>query len=127
MVIDNWAGAGSNIGAESYGVGAQYDAAHTKQAGSVVPIRIQLQDYFGTPIPNESVQVAAVSVTNSNTGVTLVPTSPGATQPELFFSTLGTSSFTYQLKTTGYSAGAYTLDFVVVGDPLVHHAPFQLR
>ena len=110
----------------SYGVGAQYDAAHVKNAGSTVPIRIQLQDYFGTPIPNDGIRVAAMSVTNSN-GVTLVPTSPGATQPGLFFSALGTSSFTYQLKTTGYPAGDYTLDFVVFGDPLIHHAPFQLR
>ena len=111
----------------SYGVGAQYDAAHVKNAGSTVPIRIQLQDYFGAPIPNQGIQITAVSVTNTNNGVTLVPTSPGATQPGLFFSAPGTTSFTYQLKTTGYSAGDYTLDFVVFGDPLIHHAPFQLR
>jgi hypothetical protein len=111
----------------SYGVGAQYDAAHVKNAGSTVPIRIQLQDYFGAPIPNQGIQITAVSVTNTNNGVTLVPTSPGATQPGLFLSAPGTSSFTYQLKTTGYSAGDYTLDFVVFGDPLIHHTPFQLR
>jgi hypothetical protein len=111
----------------SYGVGAQYDAERIKKAGSTVPIRIQLQDYFGTPISNESVRVTAVSVTNANTGAILVPTSPGATQPGFVFSTAGASSYTYQLKTTGYSAGAYTLDFVVVGDPLIHHAPFELH
>jgi hypothetical protein len=111
----------------SYGVGAQYDAEHIKKAGSTVPIGIQLQDYFGTPISNESVRVTAVSVTNANTGAILVPTSPGATQPGFVFSTAGTSSYRYQLQTTGYSAGAYTLDFVVAGDPLIHHAPFELR
>ena len=69
----------------------------------------------------------ATTVTRLRTGETLVPTSPGTTNPHFVFVVSPTKGYLYNLKTTGYRSGPSSLGFVAGGDPLVHEAPFLIR
>jgi hypothetical protein len=111
----------------SYRVALRYDVTKVSNSGSVVPIRIELEDYFGVDMSDKSILVTAQTVTNVTTNATFPPTSPGATNPGFQFSVSPARGYDYDLKTTGYAPGPYTLDFMAAGDPIVHHGPFLIR
>ncbi len=109
----------------SFRVVPRYDATKQNKSGSVVGIRVELDDFFGNNVGGGGVTVTATDVTVTATGATLVPTSPGR-QTLTFHASQG-SSYLYDLKTTGYAAGGYTLDFVAGNDPHPYSAPFVIR
>ena len=111
----------------SYRVALRYDPTKASNSGSVVPISVELEDYFGADMSDKSILVTAQTVTNVTTNATFPPTSPGATNPGFQFSVSPARGYDYELKTTGYDPGPYTLDFVAAGDPIVHHGPFLIR
>jgi hypothetical protein len=111
----------------SYGVQLGYDSAKPQKSGSVVSIGIRLVDYFGANVSDKSIQVRAVSVTRTDTGVTRLPSSPGASNPGGVFVVAPGGGYQFNLDTRGYAPGPYALDFAVTGDPLTHSAPFVLR
>lgn len=108
----------------SYAIHLWYDAARAHKSGRVVAIKIALVDYFGRPFWSRGVTVTAKSVTNAATGAMLEPTPAG--RPRLDFHSSG-RRYEYDLRTTGYAPGSYTLDFVAGSDSLIHHAPFVIR
>jgi AAA ATPase domain len=75
----------------------------TKQwhSGATVPILVQLEDYYGTDVSAKTIPVTAQSVTDTGTGATFVPGSPGATNPGFVFHPIPTKGYLYDLKTTG--------------------------
>lgn len=111
----------------SYGIKLRYDVTKEWSSGSVVPIKVDLVDYFGINVSNKSIVVRATTVTNLRTGETLVPTAPGTANSNFLFVVSPTKGYLYNLKTTGYPSGPYSLGFVAGDDPLVHDAPFLIR
>ena len=109
----------------SYKIATLYDTTRQATSGSTVPIKVALEDYYGNNVSSATITVTAKMVTNTGTGTTLAPTSPGGTT-SFAFDTLGTIGYRYNLKTTGYATGSYTLDFVASGDPVTHSAPFKI-
>jgi hypothetical protein len=52
--------------------------------------------------------------------------SPGNSQPGNRF-TFADGSYSFNVRTTGYPAGRYHLQFTVAGDPTTHVAAFTVR
>jgi hypothetical protein len=111
----------------SYGVKLDYDATKANNAGSTVPISVELVDYNGVNLSSASILVTATVVRNLATGTTSSPVSPGGSSASLTFTTNSPRGYRYLLKTTGLGAGNYSLDFTAAGDPVTHNAPFVLR
>ena len=109
----------------SYQVVLRYDASQPHRSGSVVGIQVELDDFFGVSVGGHDVPLIATTVTMIATGASLAPTSPG--QPTLAFQASQGGSYLFDLKTTGYAPGDYTLDFVAGADPRLHAAPFVIR
>ena len=109
----------------SYSVVLRYDVSKQNQTGSVVGIQVELDDFFGVDVGGRDVPVTATVVTNVATGVTMTPTSPG--QQTLAFHVSQGSGHDYDLKTTGYGSGNYTLGFMAGADPQAYAAPFVIR
>jgi len=110
----------------TYGVDLGYDPTESSNSGSTVPVIISLVDYAGANVSSKSIAVTAVSVTNKATMAMFPPTSPGNTNPGSAF-VATPYGYVYTLSSKDYVSGSYTLDFVVAGDPVKHHAPFQIR
>jgi hypothetical protein len=110
----------------TYGIALGYDSTRPRNSGSTVSILISLVDYSGASVSSKSIAVTAVSVTNTATMAMFPPSSPGNTNPGSAF-VANTNGYVYTLSTTDYASGSYTLDFVVAGDPVTHHAPFLIR
>jgi hypothetical protein len=104
-----------------YAVKLLYDPTKASKSGSNIPIKISLQDYQGNNMSS-----AAITVT-----VTGVAPNRGVAQPSgtfTFMPTLGSGGgYEYDLKTTGYPTGSYSLTFTAGADPITHQAPFILR
>jgi hypothetical protein len=111
----------------SYGIVLRYDTAQVWTSGATVPIKVALVDWNGVDLSSPNITVTAVAVVNTTTGQSFVPKSPSGANPTFTFAATPTRGYQYTLKTTGYPAGSYTLDFIATGDPLIHHAPFVLR
>jgi hypothetical protein len=109
----------------SYNVALRYDASTPAKSGSVVAIGVEIDDFFGANVGGADVAVTATLVTMTGTGMTRVPTSPG--QQTLTFHISQGGGYLYDLKTTGYEPGSYTLGFVAGGDPRPYAAPFVIR
>jgi hypothetical protein len=105
----------------------RYDTAQVWTSGATVPIKVALVDWNGVDLSSPNITVTAVAVVNTTTGQSFVPKSPSGANPTFTFAATPTRGYQYTLKTTGYPAGSYTLDFIATGDPLIHHAPFVLR
>ena len=108
----------------SYRVVARYDTSKPYKSGSVVSIRIELDDFFGVDAGGRDVPVTAVTVTAAATGATVPPASPGTS---LAFHAWQGSRYLYRLKTTGYAPGDYALHIVAGGDPRLYAASFVIR
>jgi hypothetical protein len=111
----------------SYGVQLGYDTTKLHKSGSTVAIGVRLVDYFGANVSDKGTTVVARTVTQTLTGATTVPTSPGGSNPGGTFVVAPGGGYRFDLSTRGYAAGSYTLDFAVSGDPIIHAAPFALR
>jgi hypothetical protein len=109
----------------SYRVALRYDVSQPHESGSVVPIRVELDDFFGVNGGGRDVPLSATGVTNTATGISVAPTPPG--QPTLEFQDSQGAGYLFDLKTTGYGPGDYTLGFVAAGDPRPYAAPFVIR
>ncbi len=110
----------------SYKINYLYDTTKPAQSGSTVPITVQLTNYAGNNIGSASTTLTARSVTDTTTGTSFAPSSPGATNTGMAFD-FSPQHYLYLLKTNGYKPHSYTLDFTASGDPITHHAPFLIR
>ena len=110
----------------SYRISYPYDTTKASKSASAVPIRVGLTDYAGNNVGAASVTLTARSVTDTATGTSVAPTSPGNSNPGQVFDS-SAAGYLYVLKTKGYQPGPYTLDFTAGADPNTHHAPFVIR
>jgi hypothetical protein len=85
------------------------------KSGSSFPIKIQLLDTHG-----HNLSAPNITLTLGSPAVTPSP-APG-TQPTGAFTFVTTGAmYQYNLKTTNYAKGTYTLSFMVSGDPVIHN------
>jgi len=114
-----------------YAICALYDQTAVHQAGSTVPITLQLCDASGKDVSSSSIAVTAVGINQISTSTSGTPVASGNANPDNNFrydSTLGTSGgYIYNLSTKGLSAGTWSLSFTVTGDPTAHALLLQIR
>ena len=103
-----------------------YDAARTRNAGSTVPVQLQLCDAGSTNRSSADIVPVAAGVVDADTGRAVPLQSPGNSQPANRF-TFDGSSYSFNVSTTGYAPGRYELQFTIPGDPATHVAPFTIR
>jgi hypothetical protein len=114
--------------AVGYGVCLLYDSTRARKSGSTVPIQLRLCDAGGHNVSSTAIVVHAVGVTQVSTSAPGVLDDAGQSNPDFDFRYDSTiAGYTFNLKTTGYPTGTYTLTFTAGADPTVHSAPFQVR
>ena len=111
----------------SYGIALRYDTTKIWNSGKTVPIKVDLVDWNGVDVSSPSIIVTVQSVTNQTTHTVFLPHAPGGSNPTMTFVLKPTRGYQYNVQTTGYTIGNYTLDFTATGDPITHHAPFVIR
>ena len=112
----------------SSGVCLLYDPAKVKNAGSTVPIKLQLCTATGTNVSSPLISVQATAVTRTSSTVSGVPDDSGNANPDNFFrydTTL--QGYIFNLSTKGYLTGTYDLSFTVAGNPVTHRVQFGIR
>jgi len=105
-----------------FGVSVLFDQTKQHNAGSTIPIKLQIVDAAGV---NKSAANPAVSVVRIMTG-NLSVQSPGNTQPDGFFK-FEDGVYQFNLKTKELQSGVYRLVFRVAGDPIEHSVQFIIR
>lgn len=114
--------------AVSYNVCLLYDPNKAKKSGSTYPIQIQLCDAGGRNVSSPSIVVHAVGVTQLSTNAAGVLDDAGNSNPDFDFRyDAASSSYIFNLKTTGFATGTYALGFTAGADPVTHSAPFQIK
>jgi hypothetical protein len=109
--------------ANAYNVVALFDQTKPSHSGSTIPIKVKLTDAAGNNVGSSSVELKAVSVV----GPSGTLQSPGNSQPgNLFKFDPATGTYQFNLKTTGYTKGSYTLNFTIGNDPTLHSIDFVI-
>src|SRR5262249_1554524 len=105
-----------------------YDATTTKKAGSTVPIKLRLCDVNGQNLSSPLIAVHATGVTFTTTSTPAALDDAGNANPDFDFRyDAGLNGYIFNLSTTGYGTGTYTLSFTAGVDPTTHGAPFAVR
>jgi hypothetical protein len=109
-----------------YLIDALNNAAQAKHSGSTLPLKLEITDTAGDNLGSTSVPVQALMVVNQYGN--LVPLqSPGNSDPgNLFQYSTQTDTYQFNLKTTGYAPGRYTLYFTVGDDPTMYSLSFSI-
>jgi hypothetical protein len=113
-----------------YNICPLYDATKARKSGSTYPIQIQLCDAGGHNVSSSSIVVHAVNVVQVSTNApgTLILDDAGNSNPDFDFRyDATTASYLFNLKTTGFATGTYTLGFTAGADPIPHTALFQIK
>jgi hypothetical protein len=109
-----------------YNVETLYNLIQAKRSGSTTPLKIELTDYAGDNLGGTDLPVQALFVLDQN-GNPVPLQSPGsANRDGLFRYDPTTGTYQFNLKTSGYSAGLYTLYFQVGGDPTLYSICFNV-
>jgi predicted extracellular nuclease len=115
-----------------FGVVALYDQAKAHNAGSTIPVRIQITDADGNNLSSPGTVVKALGISQDDDAeVGELSPAPSTANPDSNFrfdaSLGGTGGYIYNLRTQGLSAGTYYLYFTVGSDPALHTVAFQIR
>ena len=105
----------------TYKICLQYDPTKAFH-GNSAPIRLQLCDANDVNVSSPGITVHATVV---NPGA--IPATSTANPTNDFLFNSGQGGYIYVLNTKTLSAGSYTLEFTVTGDPITHAAPFLLN
>jgi uncharacterized delta-60 repeat protein len=112
----------------TYGVLVVTNLSKARQAGSTIPIQIELLNAGGQDVSAAGVTVTAVDITSGSS--TFAVTSPGNSDPGGVFQLVSGRQAYYllNLQTKDLAgAGTYTLWFTVLGDPIEHSIQFVLK
>lgn len=105
----------------TYKICLQYDPTSPFH-GNSAPIRLRLCDANDVNVSSPGIVVHATVV---NPGA--IPATSTANPTNDFLFNSGQGGYIYVLNTKPLSAGSYTLEFTVTGDPITHSAPFRLN
>ena len=110
--------------ANVYGIDTLYNPNTAKQSGSTIPLMLEITDDAGNNLGSMDLLVQALFVVDQN-GNEVPLQSPGNANPDnLFQYDPQTGIYQFNVKTTGYSSGLYTLYFEVGDDPTLHSLSF---
>jgi hypothetical protein len=109
-----------------YGIDALYNASQAKRSGSTIPLKLEITDAAGDNVGSTVLPIQALFVVGQN-GNQAPLQSPGNADPcDLFQYDLLTGIYQFNLKTSGYSSGSYTLYFQVGDDPSLYSLSFRV-
>jgi hypothetical protein len=109
-----------------YGVDALYDPSQAKRSGSTIPLKLEITDAAGDNMDSADLPIQALFVVGQN-GIQAQLQSPGNANPNnLFQFDPRTIAYQFNLKTTGYSSGLYTLYFQVGDAPTLYSLSFTV-
>ena len=115
---------------EQFRICPLYDQTRSVKAGATFPIKLELCDGNGNDLSSSSLTVHATAITKLST-FSGTPGSSGNANPDnnfRFDSSLGgTGGYIFNLSTAGLSAGTYSLQFTVTGDPVTHSVNFGVK
>ena len=112
--------------ANIYGVNALYNADKANHSGSTIPLKIEITDDAGDNLGSIDVFVQALYVVDQY-GNQVPLQSPGNANPDdLFQYNALTDTYQFNLKTTGYASGEYTLYFAIGDDPTLYSLSFTV-
>ena len=108
----------------TYNICLLYDVSQPFARQSQAPIKLEICDFNSVNLSSSSITLTAVSVTPSQ------PLSSKANPDNLFrfdATVAPGGGYIYNLIVKTFPPGLYTLDFRVSGDPILHHAPVQVK
>jgi hypothetical protein len=109
-----------------YGVDALSSLSKAKQSGSTITLKLEITDVAGDNLGSTVLPIQALFVVAQN-GTEAPLQSPGNSNPDnLFQYDPTTGVYQFNLKTTDYSAGLYTLYFQAGDDPTLHSLSFKV-
>ncbi len=115
----------------AYAIGLLYDPTKAVKSGATIPIKIQLNDANGNDVSSSGIVVHATDVAMASTNAPGVLDDAGNANPDndfRFDATLGSAGgYIFNLKTTGYTTGTYSLSFTAGNDPTTHTVQFQVK
>jgi hypothetical protein len=115
----------------SYAIALLYDTTKSKQAGSTVPIKLQVTDAGGGNRSSSQIAVTALRVVRVSDNSSPLLDDSGNANPDMNFrfdgGLGGNGGYIFNLSTKGFASGTYQLYFNVGGDPVEHFALFQLK
>jgi hypothetical protein len=115
----------------TYGILTLYDTTKAKNAGSTLPVQIELVSVSGQDVSSSSVTVKAVGIAPASNPSAIQPApSPGNSDPGGVFQFHGGKQPSYQFNLKipdDLAAGTYLLFFTVAGDPVQHSVQFTVR
>jgi hypothetical protein len=102
----------------------EFQATQDAQAGRTIVIKVSVCSPTGRDLSSESVTLTAFELVGP--GGTTTPQSTGNANAGGVFRKTG-KTYSYNLKTTGLTAGAYQLKFRVSGDSIPQTVRFSIR
>jgi hypothetical protein len=111
--------------AVEYGVCLLYDPTRSVHSGAAYPIKINLCSASGANVSSSAIVLHATGITGIS-GYSGPPQDAGNSNPDFDFRFAG-GGYIFNLKTTGLSAGTYSLQFTASNDPVVHSVPFGVK
>ena len=123
--------AGRFVVSVGYNLCLLYDPAKVHNAGSTVPVRVQLCTAAGDNLSSASVTLNATAVVMLSTTAEGVIEDAGQANADSNFrydaALGGTGGYIFNLQTKGLSRGTYEVRFTAGTSPSVVRAPFRLR
>ncbi len=99
-----------------------------KQAGSTVPLRLEICDYAGANVSSPAIQVVAGGLAGTMTS-TIPLRIAGNANPGMRFRYIGGrkgGAYMLELKTNGFAPGTYQLLVYIGSDPMPHAVTFEI-
>jgi hypothetical protein len=110
----------------TYNVNPLFDQGKAHQSGSTIPIKLQLTDAAGNNVGSSDTPITALYVLDQNGNQVPLMDSGNSNPGDLFRFDPTTGQYIFNLKTTGYASGRYTLYFKVGNDPILHTVSFLI-
>ncbi len=110
--------------ANDYGIDTLYNPDKLSHSGSTIPLQLEITDDAGNNLGSVNLPVQALFVVDQY-GNQVTLQSPGNANPDnLFQYDPLTDAYQFNVKTTGYSSGLYTLYFEVGDAPTLYSLSF---
>jgi hypothetical protein len=109
-----------------YSVEALYDLGQSKQSGSTIPLKLEITDDAGDNLGSSDLLIQALFVVDQDGNLAPLRSPGNANPANLFRYDRQTGAYQFNLKTTGYSPGLYTLYFQVGDDSTLYSLSFEV-
>lgn len=115
-----------NYTVAGYLIKTLYDTTKAHKSGSTIPIKLQITNGSNVNLSSANIILHALNVIRADGSTYGPPEDSGKSNPAGNFRFTG-DAYHFNLKTTGYPAGTYLLQFTVGSDPHIYTTPFKVR